>query len=802
MLGCEKAKVLTMQTIRIALHQLRTHASFTLVVTLTLALTIGATASVFGMVYGVLLKSFPYYDPDRVLTIWGSNMERDLPRFTVSPMDYLDWQSQNHAFVQLAASLGTNFTVGEPGSVERVAGLLVTPSYFGVTGITLVLGRPLSLDSAAPEVVISQRYWLSRFGGSSSVLGQSLMVDGRPLTVVGVMPAGLPGDVDAWTRLSFPPDVLTHRDWHYIHAYGRLKPGVTPGAAQADLESVARRLAQVYPQTNKGWSVVTIPLLDGLLGAVRPALIMVLSAAACVLMLGLATLTNLLLARGLTRERDVAIRTALGATRGRIARELLLEASTVGLGAAALGMAFASVGVRALRALAPSDLPRLSGVTVGGPVIAFCIIVSFAAVMVFGTIPAWRWSDRSMSELLREGGQGTGTARRHRLQGGLLVLQVAVALVLLIGTGLFVKTLQGYWTTDPGFQPRDVLTAQIALPDRYTSGDRQDTFVARLAEELAAQPGVEAASISSALPGGADLRWAFTVAGEATTPGQEPVARPVFVSPDYFRTMGIALRRGRGVRTTDDRHAERVAVVDEVLSRRVFGGRDPVGRYLRFIEPDTDLVRIVGIVTHVRQGGLIAEDVPLLYLSIAQTPGPGLLSDVAMRVSDNPNAHIAMLGRTIAGMDAEIPVYDVRTLSARVAQAIGTTRFAALLSLLFTVAALAIGVVGIYSVLSFLVTQRRREIGVRLALGASAARVVRDVMRRVFVLTGVGMALGTIGAWWLMQLFGQLFGRVSPHDPMVMVAAVAVVALAAAAAASVPALRAASVSPVEVLRSN
>jgi predicted permease len=788
-----------------ALRRLRGSPAFTIAATLTLAIAIGATASVFGLVNGIILEPFPYRDEDRVLSVLSSNPVLNLPRFAVSPADFIDWRAQNTAFSDLAAIEGGDATVTGTGEPERVSGRVVTPSYFPVLGMTLSLGRPLSPDSEGPaEVVIGYGFWQRRFGGSASVLGKTLTLDDKPYTIVGVLPAGLPGTAELWTRLTFTDSDFVHRDWHYLAVYGRLKPGATLAGARREMETIAARLAQTYPHTNQNWSVSVIPILDQVVGPVRPALIMLLAAAACVLLIGVANLANLFLVRGLARQRELAVRTALGATRGRLVRELVAEAAVLGLTAGTLGVGLAVAGVRALRLLAPPTLPRLSGIGVDGRVVAFCAVTSIATVFLFGVLPAWQASRGNLAAFLKEGGRGTGSAQHHRLQDGLVVLQVTVALVLLTSAGLLVQSFANFRHTDPGFQPDGVLTAQIAVStQRYPTTEQETAFASSVVEQLAAQPGVEAASASSAIPGGGSMRWAFTILGDPPPePGHISNARIVFVSPDYFRTMRIGVHRGRGVLPTDDRRAVKIAVVDELLAKQFFANRDPIGQRLAFYEsPSSDTVAIVGVAAAVKQGGLVADDVPVIYTALEQTPLPGLFTNVAVRASGDPRAQTAPLQRTIHGVDRTVPVFDIKTMSDRVADSVGTTRFSSFLASLFAIVALVLGMVGIYSVFAYIVSQRQREIAVRIALGASQMRVMGEVLRGALVLTGLGLALGSGMAWLLTSGLAGLLVGVSPHDPAIFVGAAAAFGAVALIAASVPAFRTTRVNPVVALTS-
>ena len=540
-----------MRHLRQALRRLRRTPVFTVGALVTLAITIGATAAVFSVVDGVLLKRFPFRDVDRVLVVYEANPGLGFPGFAVAPPNYLDWRSQNTTFSMLALTSATleitnerQFTVSTAAEPERLRGLTVTPNYFPTLGITPVLGRPLAADSAGPaEVLISYGYWQRRFGGSGRAVSQKLVIDNRPYTIVGVMPAGVPGDIDLWMRLSLTGDLEANRSAHGFVVFGRLKPGVSVESARQDLETIASRLAAAYPKSNKGWTVFVNPLLNELVGDIRSPLILLLGAAACVLLIGAANLANLFLVRYLARERELAVRTAMGATRRRLMGELLTEAAALGIVAGAIGVGVAVVGVRILRTLAPLSFPRLGQVTVDGRVIAFCALISITTVLIFGALPAWQTSRENLADVLKEGGRGTGSAQRHHLQDGLAILQVAVALVLLTGAALLVESFVRLQAEDPGFRPQGVLTARIALrQDRYPTPERQRAFIETVVEQLAAQPDVDAASASSFIPVGDPPILGFTIIGDPPLdPDHVPQTGFGFVTPGYFRTLGIRL---------------------------------------------------------------------------------------------------------------------------------------------------------------------------------------------------------------------------------------------------------------------
>ncbi len=788
-----------MREIPYALRRLRGSPMFTIAATLTLATTIGATASVFGLVDGVLLRAFPYRDPQRVLVLWATNPGQHIPRVVTSAANYVDWEAQSRAFATLAPAAFRSVTVTGTQEPERVAAAAVTPTFFPVLGITPVLGRTLAQDSAGPsEVVISSGYWQRRFGGVSSVLGHTLMLDDQPYTIVGVIPDGVVGGTELWTRLSFAGADLLHRRYGPYVVFGRLKPAVTQQAAQTAWRTIARRLEKAYPESNAGWSILAVPIEEQFVGNVKSALITLLCAAGCVLLIGAANLANLFLVRCFAREREMAVRAALGATRGRLARELVVEAATVGLAAGAIGVGVAVGGVQALRALAPRSLPRMNEVGVNGQVIAFCALASIVAVLIFGVFPAWRLSRDSLANALKEGARGTSSAQNRRLQDALVVLQVTVALVLLTGAGLLVASFTHFQRMDPGFRPKGVLTAMIELPDtRYPTPERQAALAGSLAEKLAAQPGVTHASVSDALPSGFLVVLPFSVIGDPPRdPTQLPAAYGTAITPDYFSVMGIKLVGGRGVLPMDDARSTKIAVIDELFARRVFAARDPIGRRIA-LEGLPDTLEIVGVAASVKQNGLATENRPEMYVPFAQFPAA--YAFVALRTSANPVTQTRELKEAVATVDPTMPVSDVESMNERMAQTIGMTRFSTFLASLFAVVALGLGAVGIYSVLAYIVSLRQREIAVRIALGASTGHVMGDVLRRALALTGIGIAIGALLAWILTRTLAGLFLGVSPHDPSIFAGAAGVFAVVALAAASVPAFRTTRVNPVAAL---
>lgn len=799
---------------RYAFRRLRATPLFTIAATITLAIAIGATASVFGVVDGVLLKAFPYRNPERVMTLWESSPPQHQPRATVAAATYFAWAAESRRFSAMAATCCDElwFTVTRPDGAERVNSLAVTANYFQVLGITPIVGRPLAPDTSGPnEVVLSYGYWQRRYGGDRSVVGQRLTLDdandARPTprhsyTIVGVMPPGLPGDTEMWTLIFFEPGEDLDYGYRYLDVFGRLAPGATVAGARSEMEAITQRIAAEHPKTNQQWSVTASPLLDSLIGPARPALLMLLGAAGCVLIIGAANLANLFLVRCLAREREIAVRTALGATRSRLVRELIAEAAALGLIAGALGVGVAVIGLKALRAVAPPTLPRVGDAGADWRVIAFCAVASVTTVFIFGVLPAWQASRGSLAAALKEGGRGTGSAQQRRLQDGLAVLQVAVALVLLTGAGLLVTSFVRFRQMDPGFRPERVLTARVTLSrERYLTRADGKQFFTRVLDELAARPDIVAASVSSWVPTSQSSMGTEPIVILGDPPPDSahgPVGKYQSVSPDYFRTMGIKLLRGRLFLPTDDGRAVHVAVINDLLARRFFAGREPIGRRVVVVERDT--VAIVGVIASVRGDGLAADVLPEIYADDMQSRG-FFVGFVEARTRGNPDAQANMLRSVITSADPFVAVSDVQTMDERMMRSIGMTRFSSTLASLFAVVALVLGIIGIYSVLAYIVSQRQREMAVRLALGANHGHLVRGVIWRAAQLTLTGILIGSAAGWALTQALSALFLGVSPHDPVIVLGAPMVFVAVALLATIVPAMRATRVDPVAALSS-
>ena len=608
----------------IAGRRLGNTPSFTIATVLTVGVAIGAAASVYGLVDGVLLDPFPFRDPGRVVSVVATNVSQHILRSPASPLTYVDSRDQSTAFEELAAADFKDMAVTGGQESERLHGLAVTPNYFPALGVAAAAGRFLASDSAGPaEVVISDEYWQRQFGGSPAALGQKLTLDGLPFTIVGVMPPNLPDradyQIDLWTRLSFTAADVKNPNANRLRVYGRLKPGVTIAGAEHQLQTVAARIVQAYPWA-AGWSLHVTSIAEDVVGSDRTWLLALLGAACCVLLVGAANLGTLFLVRCLGREQETALRLALGATRPRLAQELLIEAALVGLMGTVLGASLSIIGVRTLRVLAPTSLPRLGAVAVNARLFVFCAVAAVAIVLVFGALPAWQTARDAVATTLKAGARSTASPLRRALQSSLVVIQLAVALVLLTGASAFLKGFEHLRHLDPGFDPEHVLTAFVALPDtRYPTTERQQQFLTQLATGLNTIPGAQATAVSIGMPAGSmRVQLTFSVVGApAPDSAHTPSADLVCASPGYFRTMSIPLARGRDFAASDGAHASEVMIVDALLARRFLAGHDALTSRLSF---GSDTVQIVGLAGSVRQHGLAEDDVPVMYTPMAQCP--------------------------------------------------------------------------------------------------------------------------------------------------------------------------------------
>ena len=800
--------------VRYGLRALARNPGFAMVAVATLALGIGATTSVFTVVDAVLLRPLPYPEPDRLFRLFVTDTQSGDDRDNVSAANFLDWKVQATSFEAIAGFVGRDATVVDGDHPARVRGVSVTPEFFSVLGAQATLGRVFSPEVDRPEgepaVVVSDGFWRSTLGAAGDVLGSRLTLSNEPYTVVGVMPPGFaypPGTV-LWTaaryRVPDPPvdlgpDPTQDRGGQYISTIGRLRQGVLQRAAQSEMSTIGERLAREYPGVNKDEGVAMVGLQDSMVSEARPLLLLLLAAVGFVLLLACSNVAHLLLARATQREREIAVRLALGAGPGRVVRQLLAESLLLAACGGVIGAALASWGAQGLPALAPEEIPRAAEVSVDLRVLAFTTLIALGTGLLFGLAPAPQVFGQRLQLSMRQAGGYSVTGRGGRLRSGLVVAEVAISLLLLVGTGLMIRTFLAVAAVDAGFDPARVLAAHLTLPSaRYAEDDRLRSFHRQLLERLRALPGVESASTVLTLPMQWNIRGnlAFQIDGRPTADGEGPAAGFQLVSEDYFRTLGIPLVRGRFFAETDDERAPAVALVNEALARAQWSGADPIGRRIRW--DDGDWVTIVGVVGNTRVEGLDQDPRPETYRPFLQSPMRYMT--VVLRGSGEAAALAPVMAKVVTEIDPQQPLHGVATMEHVLSASLAPRRFNMLLLGVFGGVALVMAAIGLYGVLCFSVTQRTREIGVRRALGAETRDVIRQVLREASRLVLAGLALGALASLALTRLMSSLIHGIPPTDPPSYALGLLLLLMVALGASGLPALRASRVDPVVALR--
>jgi putative ABC transport system permease protein len=791
-----------LQDLKYALRSLRRQPGLVIAALLTLAVGIGANTAMFSLVDGILLRPFPYPEPDRLVFIWDSNPERGWDIFSVSPPNFLDYREQNTTLESVTSYYGTTVTLTGVDEPERLRGAMVGPDFFQTFGIQPQIGRaftPEDNESGNNQVVVlAATLWQRRFGGDPDVLGRTITLSGMPVTVVGVFtgPTDAPEYAELWMPEDFSPDNLGSRGAHYFAVVGRVRPGVALERATKDVQQIAARMAQEYPNTNAGWTAVTVPLHEQRVGDARESLWLLSGAVALVLLIACANIANLLLARATGRRRELAVRAALGAGRGRLLSQVLGESVLLSLAGGALGVLVARVVAAAVVMLAPDSLPRLAQVGIDGRVLGYTAALSIGTGLLFGIVPALQSAAADVNATLKTGSRAAtrGGGVRHAL----VVAEVALAVVVVIGAGLLTRSLWRVEAIDPGFAVDSRVAGRVGLPSTYAQPEQQARFFDELLAELAATPGVEASGATTQLPLSGDFSISFTIEGRPEpAENQEPSGEMRIVSAGYFDVMGIPLLRGRGFVEADRLDAPPVVVINQRLADLYFPDEDPIGRRIRIgyaHARDAERVReIVGIAGNTRDSGLAQEPMPLYYVHYRQTPEPAM--DVVVRTGGDGAAAVAALRREVAELDRDIPLYSARTLQEHVRGSTGGRRFRALLLGSFALVALLLASIGIYGVMAYTVAERTREIGIRMALGAARGDVMKQVLRNGLMLAVAGIALGALGALATGRLLSSFLFGVTPTDPPTF-AFVALFLLAVAAAACyLPAHRATRVDP-------
>ena len=798
-----------LQDIRYALRRLAHSPGFTLASIVTLALGIGATTAIFSVVDAVLLRPLSFQDPSRLVLVWERFAARDQETNVVNPANYLDWRDRATSFTDLAA-LGWSQQTFAGDVPELVQGRSVTPNFFRTLGLAPLLGRVFTPAEAVPGgppvIILSYGLWRRQFGGDSGVVGRPVPVAGGTAVVLGVMPPALRpmpwGQEEYWEPLRLDESDRT-RSGRYTMVVGRLKSGVTVARAQAEMDVITRGLQQEYPNFDTGWTANVVTLTDQIVGSARRALLVVLGAVTLVLLIAAANVGNLVLVRAEGRQREVALRAALGASRLRLVRQWLVESALVSLAGGAAGVMLARWGVDLLVAVAPPYVPRLAEITVDARVLAVAALVSLAVGIGAGLPAALGVGTHDLAAGLRGGsGRTTGDRIARRWRDGLVVVQVSLALVLLSGAGLLVRSLQRLSAIRPGFDLSHVTSMAISLPQaKYGDGAHQTAFYSQLTDRIRSMPGVSevgAISLVPLVPQGAATR--FTIVGRpAPKPGEWTSADIRIVEPGYFAAMRIPVARGRTFTAADRADAPPVVVVNEAMVRQYWPGDDPLGARLQVNWADpTAHSEIVGVVGDVRTSALDAEIHPMIYYVEPQAPTGELT--LVVRHSGDAAALVSAVRSAIRDLDRDVPLTDVASMSTRLTRSMADRRYPMLLLSGFAVLAVLLAAVGLYGLLSYAVSRRSQEIGVRMALGAGRGAVLGMVMKNGVRLTLVGVALGAAGGVLAARALGRLLYGIGPTDPVTFVAVAVLLVAVALLASYVPAARATRVDPVVALR--
>lgn len=813
------------QDIRYGLRLLIKRPGFTAVAVIALGLGIGANSAIFSVVNGVVLRALPYKDPDKLTIVWSKRpllqAKVGAAEFPVSAGDFIDWRDQNQVFEQIAAFHTQPFNITGAGEPEFLGGVRASASLFSLLGVEPKLGRTFTPEEDQPGaervVVISHGLWERRFGADPHIIGQKLSLNDEPYTVVGVLPRGFqfprkgempagfqfPRQADFYTPLAWSPAQATNRGRNFLAVVARLKPGVTVEQAGAEMDAIAERLKQQYPQTNANKEVFLVPLHQQVVGKVRTALLVLLGAVGFVLLIACANVANLLLARAASRQKEIAIRTALGASRMRVIRQLLTESLLLSLVGGTLGLLLALWGIELLLTISPINLPRVDTVSIDGRVFAFTLVISLLTGIGFGLAPAIQVSKPDLNDALKEGGRSSPVGFRHnRFRSLLVVSEVALSLVLLIGAGLMIRSFVTLLNVDPGLNAQNVLTLDIGLPRTKYTGPQQIAFFQQVISRMQALPGVQSAGAVYPLPlSGAEEGMGFAIEGRpVTNPGESFNAGPRWVSADYFKVMSIPLLRGRELTERDGPDSTRVLVISEAMARAYWPDEDPIGKRVAFDQTNgaPNWREIVGVVRDVKHSSLDATSKPEMYIPFAQFPI--FFQTVVLRTTGDPLSLVAAARSEVLAVNKDQPISNIHTMEELLSNSIAQRRFNMLLLSVFAAVALLLSAVGIYGVMSYSVAQRTHELGLRMALGAQSSHVVALVVRQGMTLALIGVGVGLAASFALTRIMASLLYGVSTTDTLTFSLIALLLASVALLACYLPARRATKVDPMVALR--
>ena len=794
------------QDLRYALRTMRKTPAFTAIVILTLGLGVGATSAIFSIVNAVLLRPLPYANERSLVRVYSQVPDGTIDRFSVSIPDYLDFRTRNHVFSDMAMWLNSTMTLNDGGEPERLAAVLATDNLFSLMGVTPLHGRLfVAGESDHPDVVVlSYGVFARRFGSDSTVVGRRVTLDGSAKTVIGVLPPRFrlyTRDVDVWVPVVIQ-QVPKHenRANHILRVIGLLRPGVTIADAQRDMRRIAASLAAEYVRQNEGWSANVFSVRNEIVGDLTRPLMILLTASALVLLIACINVANLQLTRSAGRGRELAVRRALGAERGRLVTQMLIESLTYAAFGGLLGVALGIAGTRALVAAAPGGISRLDEVSLDTRVFAFAMVVALFTGILFGLWPAFRASDPQLGRTLRDGGRGSaGSMQAWRVRGALVVAELSLALTILVGAGLVLQSFRKILDVDLGIRTDNAIALRLTIPSRY-SDSAVTPFYRELQRGLAEVPGVTAVSAADRAPaqgGGVSTDIRLVERPEASASGKL-MSQVSVVLPDYFRTMGMKLLTGRDLAWSD---GAPVAIVNAAAAARFWPGTSALGQHVAFGRRSTDSgMVVVGVVSDVRRGDITLREEPMIYISVANAPSFARTMMLVVRGSLGTAAAVSAAKRAVHRLDPALPVYEIRTFRDIVGDAVAQPRLNATLLGAFAALALLLAAVGIYGVIAHSVTQRRQEIGVRVALGAQPGDVFRLVVRQGAVLAVAGLAIGLVASWLMMPVLRTWLYEIEPSDPLTFLGVAIVLGAIALVATAIPARRATKVDPVLAMR--
>lgn len=806
------------QDIRYGIRTLVKTPGFTAIAILTLALGIGANSALFSVVNGVLLNPLPYPEPDKLISVYANTSS--FGHSSITYLNFLDWQKNNRSFSELAARRGESPVLTGVGEGEQLRGVMISSNFFAVMGVEPIAGRTFRPEEdkvgAAPVAIIGAGLWARKFGSAPDIIGKPITLNGKSYVVIGIIPASFslyehPSDVYIPIGQWDDPTFRDRKVSFGTRAYGRLKPGVTIQQAQADMDLVARNLATAYPEADKGMGIALVPLKKDMVGDIQPILLVLLGAVGFVLLIACANVANLLLARSTGRTREFAIRSALGAGRARVIRQLLTESVLLAIAGGGLGLLVAYSGTKAVLRTLPQALPRAHEVGLDLRVVFFTLGISLLVGMLFGLAPALKLSRSGVAETLKEGGRGSSGAR-HKTQSTFVAIELALALVLLVGAGLMIRSLTALWNVNPGFNPHNVLTFDVTLPPglgQNPSGLR--SVLRQIHGTLTAIPGVQAVSMQGgSLPMSGDSELPFWKEGQPKPATQDEMTEALFylVEPDYLKAMGTPLLRGRFFTGQENERAPAVVVIDEVFARKYYPNEDPIGKRINIAILDSQ-PEIIGIAGHVKHWGLDSDATATIqaqiYLPFMQIPDrlmPLVASGIGLvaRTQGPPGDVVPVIRATMAKVSGDEVIHGVQTMDDIVAQSLADRKFSMILLGVFAILALILSSIGIYGVISYLVGQRTHEIGIRMALGAQQSDVLKLVLGQGMRMALIGVGVGLAAAIGLTRLMSKMLFSVSATDPITLIGVSVLLTIVALLACYIPARRAMRTDPIVALR--